>query len=482
MTPANKPPLRDGSGRQDQSVHVPARGAAERRGALRQPADRGRDRRDAGGRDGRRGAAGAALRDAARPRRSRCRRKLRAAGRRRRQSGGGAARRCRGRPCRGGEADRRDLRDAAAISQRDGAARDRGGMGRRHAVDRHAEPGPRAWRRARIAGLFGIAPDKIHIRSPFLGGGFGSKGFIAGPQVLGIMAARLVGRPVKLVLRREQMYGPVGHRAPTRQTLRIGTDGDGRADRARSSRARPCRARFDDFYEPAADASHTLYASPAIRTSHEAVRVNTGTPLFMRAPGEATGSIALESAIDEAAWACGIDPLAFRLKNYAEVEPISGKPFSSKALRECYAQGAERFGWSKRPLAAAADARRGRPAGRLGHGHGDLPGADVPGRSARGDPPRRHRRDGDRRARHGAGRLDGARPDRGRRARARYRPSRVQVRAPPTCRTPASPAARRTPPPRARRSTTPARPSSPSSPISPPATSARRCSAPAMPA
>ena len=78
----------------------------------------------------------------------------------------------------------------------------------------------------------------------------------------------------------------------------------------------------------------------------------------MRAPGEATGSIALESAIDEVAFACGMDPLAFRLKNYAEVEPISGKPFSSKALRECYAQGAERFGWSKRPLAPRRCATR----------------------------------------------------------------------------------------------------------------------------
>ncbi|HEY9345460.1 MAG TPA: molybdopterin cofactor-binding domain-containing protein, partial [Inquilinus sp.] len=101
----------------------------------------------------------------------------------------------------------------------------------------------------------------------------------------------------------------------------------------------------------AADASHSLYASPAIATSHEVVRVDTGTPLFMRAPGEATGSIALESAIDEAAWASGMDPLDFRLKNYAEVEPISGKPFSSKALRECYAEGAARFGWSGRLLA-----------------------------------------------------------------------------------------------------------------------------------
>ncbi|MGO1077907.1 xanthine dehydrogenase family protein molybdopterin-binding subunit [Inquilinus sp. CA228] len=207
-----------------------------------------------------------------------------------------------------------------------------------------------AMAQGRIAGLFGIAPEKIHIRSPFLGGGFGSKGLVSGPQVLGILAARLVGRPVKLVLRREQMYGPVGHRAPTRQTLRIGLDSEGRMT-ALAHHAKTTSSTFDDFFEPAADASHTLYASPAIATSHEAVRVDTGTPLFMRAPGEATGSIALESAIDEAAWACGLDPLAFRLKNYAEVEPISGKPFSSKALRECYAEGAGRFGWSGRPLA-----------------------------------------------------------------------------------------------------------------------------------
>src|SRR5450631_4108202 len=207
-----------------------------------------------------------------------------------------------------------------------------------------------AMAQGRIAGLFGISPDKIHIRSPFLGGGFGSKGFISGPQVLGILAAQMVGRPVKLVLRREQMYGPVGHRAPTRQRLRIGTDDNGLLT-AIDHHAKTVSSTFDDFFEPAADASHTLYASPAIATSHEAARVDTGTPLFMRAPGEATGSIALESAIDEAAWACGIDPLTFRIKNYAEVEPISGKPFSSKALRECYAQGAERFGWSKRPLA-----------------------------------------------------------------------------------------------------------------------------------
>jgi xanthine dehydrogenase YagR molybdenum-binding subunit len=207
-----------------------------------------------------------------------------------------------------------------------------------------------AMAQGRLAGLFGISPDKIHIRSPFLGGGFGSKGLMSGPQVLGVIAARAVGRPVKLVLRREQMFGPVGHRAPTRQTLRLGTDGDG-ALVALDHRTKTMSSTFDDFFEPASNVSQTLYASTAIATSHEGVRADIGTPLFMRAPGEAPGSIALESAIDEMAQACGMDPLDFRLKNYSEVEPISGKPFSSKALRDCYQQGAERFGWERRPLA-----------------------------------------------------------------------------------------------------------------------------------
>jgi xanthine dehydrogenase YagR molybdenum-binding subunit len=207
-----------------------------------------------------------------------------------------------------------------------------------------------AMAQGRISGLFGISPDNIHIRSPFLGGGFGCKGFISGPQLLGILAARAVGRPVKLVLRRDQMFGPVGHRAPTRQSLRLGAGKDGTLT-ALEHRTKTVSSTFDDFFEPASDASHTLYASGAIATTHEAVRNDIGTPLFMRAPGEATGSVALESAIDEMAQACGMDPLEFRLKNYAEVEPISGKPFSSKALRECYREGAARFGWERRPLA-----------------------------------------------------------------------------------------------------------------------------------
>lgn len=199
----------------------------------------------------------------------------------------------------------------------------------------------------RFAKLFGIEPGKVHIRSPFLGGGFGSKGSAASPQVLGIMAARLTGRPVKLVVRREQMFGMVGHRAPTRQTLRLGADVGG-ALTALAHHTHTATSRFDDFVEPSSGISHTLYASPNLSATHSAVRLDTGTPMFMRAPGEASGSAALESAIDEMAEACGMDPLEFRLKNYAEEEPISGRPFSSKALRACYRQGAEAFGWSKR--------------------------------------------------------------------------------------------------------------------------------------
>ncbi|WP_338664869.1 xanthine dehydrogenase family protein molybdopterin-binding subunit [Pararoseomonas sp. SCSIO 73927] len=202
---------------------------------------------------------------------------------------------------------------------------------------------------ARIAGLFGVPPEGIHIRSPFLGGGFGSK-LVSGPQVLGILAARMVGRPVKFALRREQMYGPVGHRAPTRQTFRLGADATG-ALTAIAHHVRTSSSRFDDFFEPAAQASHALYAAPALETTTEAVRLDTGTPTFMRAPGEASGSIALESAMDEMAEALGMDPLEFRLRNYAETEPSSGKPFSSKALRECYARGAAAFGWAGRPRA-----------------------------------------------------------------------------------------------------------------------------------
>ena len=204
--------------------------------------------------------------------------------------------------------------------------------------------------RASYAAWFGIPAENVLIRTPFIGGGFGSKAIVAGPQVLAILAARTLGRPVKLVHTRAQMFGTVGHRGQTRQTLRLGMDGDGRLT-ALAHHAIAATSTFDEFIEGAAGSSRMTYASPAIAVSHEAVRNNIGTPGPMRAPGEASGSAALEIAMDEAAEACGMDPLDFRLSNYAETDPMTGKPYSSKALRECYAEGARHFGWSTRPLA-----------------------------------------------------------------------------------------------------------------------------------
>ncbi|QEW24067.1 Xanthine dehydrogenase molybdenum-binding subunit (plasmid) [Paracoccaceae bacterium] len=202
---------------------------------------------------------------------------------------------------------------------------------------------------AAFAYFFGVPAENVTVRSPYLGGGFGSKAIPIGPHVLAILAARMTGRPVKMMLTRQQMFGPTGHRTTTRQRLRLGID-DASALTVIDHDSLSATCSFDDFHEPAANASQGLYAAGALRSVHRGVRLDIGTPGPMRAPGEASGSAALECAMDEMAEAAGMDPLAFRLANYAETEPGTGKPYSSKALRECYAQGAERFGWATRPL------------------------------------------------------------------------------------------------------------------------------------
>lgn len=198
----------------------------------------------------------------------------------------------------------------------------------------------------------GIPPENILIRSPYLGGGFGSKAVPYSPLLLAVTAARQLGRPLKLVLSRSQMFGPVGHRGATRQRLRIGIDGEAQMT-ALDHVSTAIVDTFDgSFPEPAANASQGLYAAAALRSTMMVVENDVGVPGAMRAPGEASGSAALECAIDEMAEKAGLDPLEFRLKNYADVEPGTGKPYSSKALRECYAKGAQRFGWAGRPLAS----------------------------------------------------------------------------------------------------------------------------------
>lgn len=198
---------------------------------------------------------------------------------------------------------------------------------------------------------FGIPAENILIRSPYLGGGFGSKAVPYSPLVLAIAASRKLDRPVKLVLTRAQMFGPVGHRGATRQRLRIGIDGEAQMTALDHVSTAIVDSFDSSFPEPASGASQGLYNAASLHSLMMVVHNDIGVPGAMRAPGEASGSAALECAIDEMAEKAGMDPLEFRLKNYADVEPGTGKPYSSKALRECYAEGAKRFGWAGRPLA-----------------------------------------------------------------------------------------------------------------------------------
>ena len=198
-----------------------------------------------------------------------------------------------------------------------------------------------------VARHFGLTPDKVRVVAYFTGGGFGSKGGPWSHESLSALAAREVGRPVKLVLTRRQMFGPVGGRPRTEQRVTLGASKEGVLTAIRHH-SKSTTSTIEDWVEPATSQTRLLYACPNVETQYDLVRVNVGSPTFMRAPGESTGTFALKSAMDELAYALGMDPVALRLKNYAEQDPERGRPWSSKGLRECYESAAQRFGWSKR--------------------------------------------------------------------------------------------------------------------------------------
>jgi xanthine dehydrogenase YagR molybdenum-binding subunit len=198
-----------------------------------------------------------------------------------------------------------------------------------------------------VAKTLGLPAAKVRVICPFVGGGFGCKGSTWSHVVLAAMAARQAGRPVKLVLDRPQMFGPVGGRPNTEQRFLAAAAADGVITAMRHD-VTASTSFIEDWIEPAALTTRMLYACPNQITSHRLAKLNIGTPTFMRAPGEATGTFALESALDELAYALNMDPVRLRLQNYAENDPDSGKPWSSKSLRECYRTGAERFGWERR--------------------------------------------------------------------------------------------------------------------------------------
>jgi xanthine dehydrogenase YagR molybdenum-binding subunit len=198
-----------------------------------------------------------------------------------------------------------------------------------------------------LARIFGLSPDQVTVEAPFIGSGFGSKLFIWPHSVAASAVSRAVGRPVKLVVPRAQMFTTTGHRPETRQHLRLSADASGRLTSLRHESVNTTSL-TDQFVENCGGVSKSLYSCPNVLVSHEVTRVNHGSPTSMRAPGAAPGLFALESAIDELALASNMDPREFRLLNLSTRDESANLPWSSNHLREAIVQAGDRFGWQKR--------------------------------------------------------------------------------------------------------------------------------------
>ncbi|HET9720186.1 MAG TPA: xanthine dehydrogenase family protein molybdopterin-binding subunit [Solirubrobacteraceae bacterium] len=212
--------------------------------------------------------------------------------------------------------------------------------------------------RQTIARVFGLDVQQVRVISPHVGGGFGSKGTPRPVVIAATMAARVVGRPVKLAVTRQQMFALTGYRTPTIQRLRLGASADGELS-AIAHHVVEQTGKLQEFAEQSAVATRMMYAAANRRTAHRLAALDVPTPSWMRAPGECPGMYALESAIDELAHACGVDPVDLRIRNEPDADPDTGHRFSSRNLVACLREGAERFGWSGRP-APPGSRREGR--------------------------------------------------------------------------------------------------------------------------
>ena len=198
-----------------------------------------------------------------------------------------------------------------------------------------------------LAKSFKLPLENVTVHSEFVGGAFGSALQVWPHEIAALMAAMMIKRPVKLVLSRPDMFTSVGYRPHTWQRIGIGATADGKLAGITHDAIGQTSA-YEDFAEGPTRITQALYECPSLNTSYKIVSLDVGSPTWMRGPGEATGAFALESAIDELSYQVGIDPIEFRLKNYAEKDPESGKPFSSKFLSDAYKMGAEAIGWEKR--------------------------------------------------------------------------------------------------------------------------------------
>ena len=198
-----------------------------------------------------------------------------------------------------------------------------------------------------LAQVFDIPHEQVRVVAQHVGGGFGSKGTPRPQSVLAAIAAKVVDRPVKVALTRQQMFACVGYRTPTIQRVRLGATPDGRMT-AIAHEAFEQTSTVREFAEQTTTPTRMMYAAPDRLTRHRLVALDVPTPSWMRAPGECPGMFALESAIDELAVACAIDPIELRIRNEPDLDPEKGIPFSSRNLVACLREGAERFGWADR--------------------------------------------------------------------------------------------------------------------------------------
>jgi len=199
-----------------------------------------------------------------------------------------------------------------------------------------------------VSHVFGLSKHKVTVRNPYVGGAFGS-GLRPQYQLpLAVMGALKLKRSVRVVLTRQQMFS-FGHRPETWHRIKLAADKDGKLQAVWHEAVQET-SRLEDYVEVVVNWSGQMYACDNIHLGYQLVEQDRATPIDMRAPGAAHGVHAMEVAMDELAYELRMDPLDFRLKNYAEHNHLEDKPFSSKELRQCYRLGAERFGWKDRPV------------------------------------------------------------------------------------------------------------------------------------
>ena len=201
--------------------------------------------------------------------------------------------------------------------------------------------------------LFNLPEANVQVYSKVIGGAFGSGSPLWPYAKAALIGSKMIGKPLKVVIDREQMFTMVGYRSPTVQKLSLGASADGKLV-GMTHEATAETATYQQFTEGITALTQFIYDSPNVNTSYKLTKLDLSVPTYTRGPGETVGSYALESVMDELAFALNMDPMEFRLKNYSETDPERKLPYSSKYLRECFELGAAQFGWNKRSLKPGA--------------------------------------------------------------------------------------------------------------------------------